>query len=371
MKKSTVTDPPTTATTLILSTGEYYLQPFSAIPERTIPWMWKHYLAFGNLTLLVGDPEQGKSLVALSLAACITTGRNWPNGDTNTVDPGKVLIQTSEDEASYVMRPRFAVAGGNADNLFRLRFTEEGKTFRIERDLGVLAEAKQCHPDLKLIIIDPVFEFTELDQNNNQEARRVLLQLKEWAENNDAAVLGIVHYNKKSDIVGADRVAGAKAITAVPRFVYCVEGSPDSSIRHLMRVKSNLAAPGLQAIDFEIEGIIRSIRGDNGRIQDTEIAHIKWLGYSTTTPQQLQRIRISGTSTNKSVAKQWLTELLVSGEPMAVGEILRRAEIEGHEVRNVREAAAEMQKDRLLRKTGSSREWFWKIPRSFGDITED
>src|SRR5262249_33223640 len=161
------------------------------------------------------------SLVALSLAACITTGRNWPNGDANTVDPGKVLILGTEDEASYVIRPRFEAAGGRSENLVRFKFVEEDRTFCIDRDLERLSECKKFFPDLRLIIIDPVFEFTEKDQNNNQEARRILVQLRNWAEQNRAAVLGIVHYNKKADVVGADRVAGAKAITAVPRFVYC------------------------------------------------------------------------------------------------------------------------------------------------------
>src|SRR5215468_5375877 len=202
MKKSTATDHPSSnalilAALLIQSLDFFDLRPLSLVPERLIPWMWRNYLASGNLTLLVGDPDQGKSLVVLSIAACITTGSKWPNGDVNTVSPGQVLLLTSEDEASYVVRPRFSVAGGNAVNLFQVVFREERKYFRIEHELGELSKAKQLLPDLRLIIIDPVLQFTDRDQNNNQEMRRVLLLLKDWAEKNDAAVLGIVHYNKK------------------------------------------------------------------------------------------------------------------------------------------------------------------------------
>ena len=364
IKKPIVTESVGTAGVLIRSVDPFDVgicsfQSYSGITERIIPWMWKYYLAFGNLTLLVGDPEQGKSLVALSLAACVTTGSNWPNGDINDIPPGQVLMLTSEDEASYVVKPRFMVAGGDANNLFRLVFRDAGRAFCIEKDLDELTKAKDLFPDLRLIIIDPVFEFTELDQNNNQEARQVLLKLKAWAEKNDAAILGIIHYNKKTDVLGADRVAGAKAITAVPRFVYCVEGHPGSNIRHLIKVKSNLAASTQPTIDFEVEGVDRKIGG-----QVTPVPRIKWMGNSATTQQQLHRLRTNGGPTAKALAKQWLSEVLKGGEPMAVKDIEQRAENDGHEWHNVLQAAKEMSGSQLCKEKPEGRNWTWAMPNS-------
>jgi hypothetical protein len=46
--------------------------------RRGVPWLWPGRIALGRVTLLVGDPGVGKSLVALDIAARVSTGRPWP-----------------------------------------------------------------------------------------------------------------------------------------------------------------------------------------------------------------------------------------------------------------------------------------------------
>ena len=53
----------------------------SEITPREIEWLWYPYIPFGKLTLLQGDPGEGKSTFALNLAARITRGGKLFNSD--------------------------------------------------------------------------------------------------------------------------------------------------------------------------------------------------------------------------------------------------------------------------------------------------
>src|SRR5262249_31552332 len=54
--------------------------PASELTSRPVRWLWPERLARGKLSILVGDPGLGKSLVTLDLAARLSTGRGWPDG---------------------------------------------------------------------------------------------------------------------------------------------------------------------------------------------------------------------------------------------------------------------------------------------------
>lgn len=43
-------------------------------------WLWQYWLAMGKLHILAGAPGQGKTTIALAMAATITIGGRWPDG---------------------------------------------------------------------------------------------------------------------------------------------------------------------------------------------------------------------------------------------------------------------------------------------------
>ncbi len=47
----------------------------SDVQSEEVSWLWEPYIPLGKLTLLEGDPQAGKTWVALAIAAAITTGR--------------------------------------------------------------------------------------------------------------------------------------------------------------------------------------------------------------------------------------------------------------------------------------------------------
>src|SRR3954466_15423127 len=52
---------------------------FSNFTTEKVRWLWPDRIPLGRITLLVSDPGLGKSLLALDIAARISTGRPWPD----------------------------------------------------------------------------------------------------------------------------------------------------------------------------------------------------------------------------------------------------------------------------------------------------
>ena len=88
----------------------------SEIEPKEVKWLWYPYIPFGKVTLLQGDPGDGKSKLMLSIAALLSKGEALPFTDEET-EPMTIIYQTTEDDADDTVVPRFNSAGGNGENL--------------------------------------------------------------------------------------------------------------------------------------------------------------------------------------------------------------------------------------------------------------
>ena len=69
----------------------------SDVEIQQIEWLWHGRIPLGKITLLDGDPGMGKSLLAINIAACVSTGHPMPD-DTPGIQGGVILI-APEDSA--------------------------------------------------------------------------------------------------------------------------------------------------------------------------------------------------------------------------------------------------------------------------------
>ena len=86
----------------------------SEIEPREVKWLWYPYIPFGKVTLLQGDPGDGKSKLMLSIAALLSKGEPLPFTETEENEPMAIIYQTTEDDADDTVVPRFNSADGNA-----------------------------------------------------------------------------------------------------------------------------------------------------------------------------------------------------------------------------------------------------------------
>lgn len=215
------------------------------LSPKPVQWLWPNWLAQGKFHLLAGAPGQGKTTIAMDLAATVTRGGTWPDGTRCTV--GNVLIWSGEDDYTDTLLPRLLAAGADRNRIFFVDGTKVGgsvRPFDPATDTSTLQAAIEQIGSVSLIVIDPVSTAVSGDSHNNTDVRRGLQPLVDLATTLSAALLGITHLSKGGQ--GADpaqRVIGSIAFTAVARVVMLaakVKGDDGEDLRVLVRGKSNI-----------------------------------------------------------------------------------------------------------------------------------
>src|SRR6266516_4345588 len=87
----------------------------SQVPGKPLTWLWPGRIPLGHLTLLDGAPGSGLSLVALSLAACVSSGSPLPDG--TPTQQGHVLLLAPYDSPTDILKPRLQAAGSVPDHV--------------------------------------------------------------------------------------------------------------------------------------------------------------------------------------------------------------------------------------------------------------
>jgi hypothetical protein len=82
-------------------------------------WLWANRFPKGGIGIIAGPTDLGKSTIAWFLAARITRGEEWTNGD-GQAERGVVLILAGEDALATTIKPRLAAAGADMSMILAL-----------------------------------------------------------------------------------------------------------------------------------------------------------------------------------------------------------------------------------------------------------
>jgi putative DNA primase/helicase len=225
-----------------------------SLEMESIEWLWEHWIARAKFHLLAGAPESGKTTLALSIGAVVSSASYWP--DETKALAGNVLIWTAEDGIADTIKPRLVQMGAD---LSRIKVVArqrgaDGKTrpFNPATDMPSLTEAANAIPGgVVLLIIDPVVAAigTKTNSHHNAETRNSLQPVLDFAEATNCAVLGITHFTKGT--AGKDpveRITGSVAFGALARIVLVASKNAASNQseapRILVRAKSNIGPSG-------------------------------------------------------------------------------------------------------------------------------
>lgn len=216
---------------------EYY----SEVQQRDISWLWYPYIPYGKITLLQGDPGEGKSSFVINLTAILTKGGTLPDG-TEVHTAKTVVYQCAEDSVEDTIKPRLVKAGADCAKVAFIREDEKGLTLNDDRLESVIKAT-----DAKLLVLDPIQAFIppDSDMHSATQMRTVMRSLADIAERNHCAILLVGHMNKCSTGKNLYRGLGSIDIAAIARSVLMIERDEvNSDLRYMFPVKSNLAPEG-------------------------------------------------------------------------------------------------------------------------------
>jgi hypothetical protein len=236
------------------------------IAGRALSWLWPDMLPAGKLAILDGDPDLGKSLIALDLCARLSTGRPFPDGGANP-GPANALVLSAEDSPHDTIVPRLESLGADMGRvaIWERDGEDEGWPWRFPRQANLLDEAL-TRTGARLAVIDPIMAF--LDDcvlfASDQSVRRALAPLIHVADKHGCTLLMHRHLNKQGNGRALYRGMGSIAFLATCRFAMLVARDPLAPSRCVLApVRYSLSQPppslayrirkgpdGLPAIDW-------------------------------------------------------------------------------------------------------------------------
>jgi len=312
----------------------------SDIAEEQVNFLVKPYLPRGKLVLLNGDPNTGKTHLALAIAAAVTRGEPLPfDAEQSKREPANILFQSMEDGYGDTIKPRLLKLGADCD---RVHVINES-AYPLKLDDPRIEQAI-VQTNAKLAIFDPITAYCN-GVSTSGEVRPILTQLSEVAQRTNCTILCIAHLNKRGG-KSQYRTLGSIDITAIARSVLTVGKYPDDEeIRVVVHSKSNLTAPGKpQAFGID------------------DSSGVCWLGFVDITLDELLDGKLDKSKSEKPPgkrdnAKDFITATLTNGAVPAV-EIKTIAESAGISKNTLERAKSELG----VQSVQQDGAWLWTLP---------
>lgn len=307
------------------------------IAVEQVRWIWHPYIPQGKLTIVQGDPGEGKTTFILALVSLLTKGDPLPGEDLRR-DPVRVIYQTAEDGLADTIKPRLIASSADCSKVLVIDESEQGLTLsdeRLEKAITVTGS--------KIVILDPLQAYLggDVDMHRANEVRPVLSRLASVAERTGSAIILIGHMNKAQGTKSSYRGLGSIDFRAAARSVLLIGRTKENpNLRIVAHDKSSLSPAG-KSIAFEI--------ADGGAV--------RWKGFCETTVDEL----LSGGTTmqTKTMRAEELMQQLLK-EPTPAVEVYAKAKALGICERTVKAAKSNLG----VIATKDGKRWVWSLPES-------
>lgn len=313
-------------------TDNYDLKYYKDVESKNVDWLWYPYIPFGKITIVQGDPGEGKTTVILNLISLLSNGKPLPFTDKARLITS--IYQNAEDDNSDTIKPRLENHKANC-----------GKVCFIEKASGLLymdddsIEKAIVESDAKLLVLDPIQAYIgdNIDMNRANSIRPKMNKLKETAEKTGCAIVLIGHMNKNARGRANYRGLGSIDISAAARSVLVVgKMDKDSEVKVFAQLKNNLAPKG-KSLSFVIK------KGS-----------VEWLGECEISADEVSAGGVADSSCKIYLAEDFLIERLSEGA-VSSNQLYEDAEQMGISKRTLKRAKATLPISSIKR-NGS---WYW------------
>ena len=315
------------------------------VEVEKIDWLLYPFIPFGKVTIVQGDPGEGKTTMVLQIIAKLTkgeavlpSGSDEPALEAKTVDlePVNVIYQTAEDGLGDTIKPRLLSVGADCSRVMVIDDNDQALTMMDARLEEAIIKTKA-----RLVVLDPIQGFlgAAVDMHRANEIRPLMKRVAVLAEKYHCAIILIGHMNKNSNGKSSYRGLGSIDFQAAARSVLIVGRIKDEpEIRVVCHVKSSLAPEG-KSIAFRLD-------------KDTGF---EWIGEYDISADDL----LSGDNRGQKIhaAKEFLKEILASGS-VAQTKVAEEAESRRIKKKTLWNAKKELEIDSV--KIGN--QWFWMLP---------
>jgi hypothetical protein len=342
------------------------------VKMNAVQWLWPNRIAVGKLTLLAGLPDQGKSQVSCDIAGRVTTtngdNKSWPCKG-GVAPTGNVIIFSAEDDPSDTLKPRLLAAGAD---LSRVKFVKMVKTesgdrrmFDLAADLDQLRIAIDTVGDVALVIFDPLnayFGHGRVDTFRNSDVRAVLSPLSDLAAERKVAILGLLHFNKKTDVTNVMlRISDSLAFVAAARAVYAVIPDEENQRKLIVRGKNNLA-PASTDKTLAYTCTVAEVGYDEETGQLITAPHILWhpKHVDVTATEAMQAAADNRSPAQIESAMSFLSDLLSEGA-VEHREVEEAAEVAKISDATLRRASERLQIEKRKQPRVRDGKWYWKL----------
>ncbi len=335
-----------------------------SVEVEQVEWLLYPFIPYGKVTIIQGDPGEGKTTMVLQIIAKLTRGEPiLPVTDTtktkekrsdevdsenedldaednmqeqSSVSPVNVIYQTAEDGLGDTIKPRLLAAGADCSKVLVIDDSDQPLTMADVRLEEAIVQTKA-----KMVVLDPIQGFlgADVDMHRANEIRPLMKRIAVLSEKYHCAVILIGHMNKNSNGKSSYRGLGSIDFQAAARSVLIVGRVKDEpEVRVVCHTKSSLAPEGT-SIAFRLDK-------NNG---------FEWIGEYDISADEL--LNGDGRGQKSRKAKEFLLEILANGG-MTQKKIAEEAEARGIKSKTLWNAKRELEIDSVKR----GKQWYWMLP---------